>query len=212
MCQAYLRNLNSFPAWPPMVCERKLNPEFKEFSRPPWRIWSDEEIWQRRELIKKLDIDLFYTQPNPAQPQPIYEFNEPKWLEELKQMIKNKQIAVSEADLVSFWGRPRRELKYDFSRDRPCNLESGIAELFSGVAYASLNEKGDWQSIGPTGVPNPVVRFSGGYDLFLYKGKAFDDAWQQFDNDYTLGILSVEGGMCRYEYRYVKPSNKGERK
>ena len=36
VCEAYLKNLNSFPNDPPMVCERKVNPKFPEFSKPVW--------------------------------------------------------------------------------------------------------------------------------------------------------------------------------
>ena len=37
ICRRFVQNLNSFPAWPPMLCERKLNSAFTEFSRPEWR-------------------------------------------------------------------------------------------------------------------------------------------------------------------------------
>lgn len=35
-CERYVQNLNSFKAPPHMTCERKINPEFSEFSEPKW--------------------------------------------------------------------------------------------------------------------------------------------------------------------------------
>lgn len=47
VCEAYLKNLNSFPDDPPMVCERKVNPKFTGFSKP---------VWQPLDALEHLDL------------------------------------------------------------------------------------------------------------------------------------------------------------
>ena len=37
VCEAYLKNLDSFPKHPPMVCDRPLNPKLSDFSMPAWQ-------------------------------------------------------------------------------------------------------------------------------------------------------------------------------
>jgi len=37
LCREFEKNLNSFKAEPPMVCERKINPRFTDFRKPNWK-------------------------------------------------------------------------------------------------------------------------------------------------------------------------------
>lgn len=54
MCHAMAENLNSLPAWPPMACERKLNPKFAQFQPLEWRYWSVDEFRQRWPLLNEI--------------------------------------------------------------------------------------------------------------------------------------------------------------
>lgn len=51
VCEAYKKNLESFQDSEPMACERKINPEFKDFSKP---IWENVDLEQHRELFRRL--------------------------------------------------------------------------------------------------------------------------------------------------------------
>ncbi|TKB72940.1 MAG: hypothetical protein E8D46_10700 [Nitrospira sp.] len=55
VCEAYLKNLNSFPNHPPMVCDRPLNPKLKEFSKPAWQ---QVDILQNFDLLGKIEQTL----------------------------------------------------------------------------------------------------------------------------------------------------------
>ena len=52
VCEAYLKNLNSFPDDPPMVCERKVNPKFSEFSKP---IWQPQDALEHLNLLEQIE-------------------------------------------------------------------------------------------------------------------------------------------------------------
>jgi len=68
VCEAYLKNLNSFPKAPPMVCERPLNPELKDFQKPEWKALDVGENFallknnitdrQIKLSVTQLDVDL----------------------------------------------------------------------------------------------------------------------------------------------------------
>ncbi len=51
VCEAYLKNLNSFPKHPPMVCDRPLNHQFTDFNKPAWKELDGQE---HLELLKQI--------------------------------------------------------------------------------------------------------------------------------------------------------------
>src|SRR3989344_7316012 len=52
VCEAYKKNLESFSdPYPVMACERKINPEFKDFEKPNWE---KVDLEQHRELFRRL--------------------------------------------------------------------------------------------------------------------------------------------------------------
>ena len=51
VCEAYKKNLESFGEKEPMICERKINPEMKEFSKPKWKKVNLEE---HKEFLRRL--------------------------------------------------------------------------------------------------------------------------------------------------------------
>ena len=53
VCEAYKKNLESFNEKEPMICERKINPEMKEFSKPKWeKVNLEEHQHFLRRLLK----------------------------------------------------------------------------------------------------------------------------------------------------------------
>jgi len=51
VCEAYKKNLESFNEKEPMICERKINPEMKEFSKPKWE---KVNLAEHKELLRRL--------------------------------------------------------------------------------------------------------------------------------------------------------------
>lgn len=56
VCEAYLKNLNSFPSHLPMVCDRPLNPTFTEFSKP---VWQPVDVLQNLDLLRQVEQHLW---------------------------------------------------------------------------------------------------------------------------------------------------------
>ncbi len=52
VCEAYKKNLESFKLDYPMACERKINPEFKDFEKPEWEVI--EPFGNGRELLRRV--------------------------------------------------------------------------------------------------------------------------------------------------------------
>lgn len=51
VCEVYKKNLESFNDPQPMMCERKINPEFKDFEKP---VWEKVDLEEHRELFRRL--------------------------------------------------------------------------------------------------------------------------------------------------------------
>lgn len=51
VCEAYKKNLESFNEPKPMMCERKINPEFTDFEKP---VWEKVDLEEHRELFRRL--------------------------------------------------------------------------------------------------------------------------------------------------------------
>lgn len=99
-CRDFADNLNEFPAWPPMICERKLSPKYPQFRRPLWREWNENEIWERREILRSID--------KPT--------SEREWEKLLRESLKAKQIAVNEATDIPRGGGQERWIRYEHAR------------------------------------------------------------------------------------------------
>src|SRR5207244_2656660 len=79
VCEAYLKNLNSFPKAPPMVCERPLNPELKDFQKPEWKAL---DVGENFALLKEIlrysykekggDFEAYYNKVLPTLKNNIY--------------------------------------------------------------------------------------------------------------------------------------------
>ena len=52
VCESYAKNLNSFKPVHPMICEREINPEMKDFQKPEWK---EIDAWENRPLVRKIN-------------------------------------------------------------------------------------------------------------------------------------------------------------
>lgn len=58
VCESYLKHLNAFPLEEPaMICERKLNPAFKNFEKPKWE---EIDLWQHLDWVYEIDYFLHF--------------------------------------------------------------------------------------------------------------------------------------------------------
>jgi|GEM_PF-2196068 len=51
VCEEYKKNLESFNDPQPMMCERKINPDFKDFEKP---VWEKVDLEKHQELFRRL--------------------------------------------------------------------------------------------------------------------------------------------------------------
>jgi len=120
VCGAYEKNLNSFPETKhPMVCERPINPAFKEFKTFQW---TDLNVSEHRNTILKIDRQSSFYRANPGS------FKIEEWEEQFKRRIAEglirlrlAKIQVSQID-DKFLDAPLCILEYD--PGRKCNPTS----------------------------------------------------------------------------------------
>lgn len=97
LCRTLEQNLNSFKDQPPMVCERKFNPRFKDFSVPKWEPLDPKANMDLLEQIYKEKILIGWGVPrervDTAWLHQAWEKRKP----EVEQKIANRQLSLSKA-------------------------------------------------------------------------------------------------------------------
>jgi hypothetical protein len=111
VCREYGKNLNSFKNLPhAMVCERLINPEMKDFSKPQWK---PLDVWEKRDMLKQIDLYLWYKGTE-------NKFNYEKWLGRLKERVQDKSVALSETFIdIDNDGKAEHVLRYDYGKCDP---------------------------------------------------------------------------------------------
>lgn len=208
MCAEFLENLNSFPAWPPMVCERPIAPKFsKKFWRPKWRRWTDEEILSHQALLKEIYARKY---PNPEH---SGEQTAEEWLKTIPKLVSDKILRIDEAMLPT-WGMPQRWIRYEiFQEYLPAPGKSKYATQSLNCSqhhYYQLAEDGDkltsYEMFG-----------EGGGDVLIYANPEGDmyyldafDAETDLKHTWT-GSVGISPSTCFFPYRAPKSQRKGNR-
>lgn len=199
VCKAYRKNLNSFKDLPcAMVCERKLNPIFKDFSKPEWK---PMDVWANRDLARKINKWLDHRhskdpyESNPA----LYEQDLKKWLSEGYPRMYETYIDIDNSGTID------HVIRNDNDRGKglcdPCNARHFSSP--SGRSYVVIDDK--------TGkLDKELSNFlDRRWDIFIYKGRVYLDAFGG-DLGFRDGQLSVAeskygfGGWhetCVFRYR-----------
>lgn len=163
VCQAYLKNLNSFPDEPPMVCERKVNPRFADFQKLTWQAL---DARQNFELVREIDRLMHHVAK-----EDYGRFSE-KYMPLLKQSVESSGIRLSVTELdVTQDGTPEKVVQYENGECDPLN-ESHFANPF-GRTYLVLTpdstgideQKSKWFAVG------------GRLGIFVFKSQVFIDHW-----------------------------------
>jgi len=200
VCEAYKKNLNSFSKLRyPMACERKINPEMKDFSQPNWK---EVDAWQNKELIRKIAK---FLEPNAKS----IDVNIDYWFSNLKEGIKNGHVRLSAVFIdIDNDEKADNVAKYI---DGAC----GMAHLYS-TPIVVLDGEGKQLDIEKT---KPLLQNdsmdrekypAGGwhysmYDIFLYKNQVYFDKWSDVESE--TGFLQVykteknkTRKLCKYKY------------
>lgn len=190
VCEAYLKNLNSFPKHPPMVCDRPLNPKFTEISRPKWQ---PLEFWPNRHLLRQaIRNKPFYAKYSDDE----FEKVEPreKWEANLKAGMAAQTMTFGLASLdVDRDGTPETVLRFDTGfRCDPTN-ESTFANPGSSIEYYVLST--DQQQIDRTKTELTFPIAGGRPDLFLFRGQVYATSW--------VGNLGFQDGMIYVDTPFV---------
>ena len=200
-CEAYLKNLKSFPNHPPMVCDRPINQKSAEFSRPDWKELAGHnnlnllsQIWRS---FDNLTVEQFEQSPLKEQ-----------WIASLQKPGKKEGIAIQVAELdLDLDGVKEPVLHYyEIGTCDPLN-ESQFATPYGSLFYILTS---DGQSIDWEKTRLMLPSQAGRPDLFLYKDRAFFSKWAgnlEF-KDGQLHLMSkvyVAPGVPSYvgcEYKY----------
>ena len=201
VCEAYGKNLNSFHQAEPMRCERSIDAEFKDFSKPEWKridglasyplVESAHELLERPSGIsRKAELD--------GLKENIRAQNEPYTFSIAKVDINND-------------GKPEPILRY-FDTCIPLGTKGRygiplLALTADGKAVDSEKTEHLMQNPGhDKGPGHPVGRWTYAmYDIFLYKRVAYFDRWSDStDETGILRVFKTQNGatkeICRYRY------------
>ncbi len=206
VCEAYGKNLNSFGYV--MACERDINPEFKEFSKPEWK---EIDALKNLELVKKLYRFLEgddYPEGHPLR-------HSDAWIEEsIKSSTEYGHLVIK---------LTRVDIDNDGRKENVIKYYSGKCESSSYYATPLLVLSDDKKEIDikktssllqkPEGVVGLIKmgKFTM-RDVFIYKDKVYFDRWINAGDE--KGVLEVfateakENGItkevCKYRYRFEK--------
>ncbi len=205
VCEAYLKNLKSFPKHPPVVCERPLNPKFTDFSKPQWQ---PLEVWPNRHLLRQARRnEPFYFQFSDEE----FEKRDPydKWEANMQARLAERAMTFEIADLdVDQDGTTETVLRFDIAF--PCDPanESQFATP-AGILFYILTPDG--QGIDGQKTRLLLPSSAGRPDLFLHKGRVFFSEWGgnlEFKGGhfYLWSQIYIAPGVpdhkaCKYKYR-----------
>jgi hypothetical protein len=209
VCEAFLKNLNAFPASdPPMVCGPKINSAHPEFSIPKWE---DMDVQSNLNLIYAAEAQMWHLTPVGTKPLPYAQ-----WLVKFQQRLKSGEIRprLRKTVLALNERGPETLISYETVADE-CVIEWKSVAV--GRYIFVLREK--------TEVPlEKISSFDPDHsDIILFKGKPYflsasvdveyvnDDPkniwWLPLDrmsNFKTDGEAYLRTGICAYHVDRVK--------
>jgi len=200
VCRAYEKNLNSFKHLKnAMVCERKLNPKFPDFKKPEWE---KLDVWENRELVRMMDRYLWNRGNEDSNDKDME-----KWLERLKERIKNNEITLSLARVdIDNNGTIDNVIQYDMGTCSDTD-ESSFA-IPDGRRFIVFNK-------GITAINTNLTFFTRAqrFGILTYKGRTYLDSFGgnlKFRNGKlsvydsvinTNGWTALGAEICIYKYK-----------
>jgi hypothetical protein len=203
ICVDMMANLKALGE-PPMVCDRKFHPKFRQFSWPKWR---KLDPWENRDLIYQIWDEHFkraFDKNNPYAKDDLRAFEATKF--NFRENIASDDITLAVTDVI-IDGKPTGMLQFIESKiGFPCKQSGyfsstpyGRQHYFVDMKTRKVNFEANYASwlLGLQGHPNNYYG-----DIFLYKGVPYAAFW---DGDNKKGMLVVKGGRedyCAIEYEH----------
>ena len=200
VCEAYLKNLNSFPKHPPMVCDRPLNPKLTEFSKPQW---------QPVDILQNLDLLRLVEQTLRGLTDEQFEAKKEEWLAQTREAVERHLLTLSTARLdVDRDGEKETVVRYE---EPSCNpVDQGMFGNPYGrkfyVLSADQRHLDSWKS-GNFGL------LGGRPDIILYQGNVYISGWAgglhlsngQLSLQTPLHVRGMDTEVCDYTYQPSHP-------
>lgn len=212
VCEAYQENLNSFKPTLPMVCQRSVNPQLKNFSKPDW-----QRIDATTGVIEKIDEFLWKRDANPIY-YVSYFMSPANWRGTREQYAKAKQGYLAGRSGRFVIGHLVGEIDIDNDGtlddvylDRACGAFGALLLVLNSdrtdidraktalvMRHPSRAKQGlrELRPLAPGEVAMPQMKNSGYtmvedalhwafYDVFRYKDKNYFDVWWNKHPDFV---------------------------
>ncbi len=163
-CKAYEKNLNSFKDLPyAMVCERHLNPDMKDFSKPAWK---RVDVWENREKI--LDVGEVGKWIKPNSPEARAHL-----LGRIREDLQAGMLALYET-FIDFDndGELDHVFRYDYNKCDPGNeMNFAMPTGRSIFVWDDRNNRID------KNLTSAILVSNSRFNIFFYKGKSYADTF-----------------------------------
>jgi hypothetical protein len=202
ICKDMMANLKALGE-PPMVCDRKFHPKFKQFSRPKWQ---KLDPWDNRDLIYQIWEERYKKAYDKNYP---YADHTMRVLEGSKKYLKNHiergEITLAVANF-NIGGKSKDILQFvEDNVTVPCKAhwdtygQRGRQHFFVDMNTHKVDFEATHASmlLGLQGEPNEHYG-----DVFLHKGVPYAALWY---GNHEKGTLVVKGGRedyCAIEYEH----------
>lgn len=195
VCEAYFKNLNSFPSHPPMVCERPLNHKFTEFSKP---VWQPVDILQNFDLLRQVEQTLR------GMTDEQWDRQSKQWEVKIQERVTNGWLSMSTTELdVDRDGNIERVLRY-VNDPGGCDPKNQATYSHpSGTEFYVLTP--DQKRIDVQKSQMAFPGYGGRPEVFIYGGQWYLTTWAggpRFEGG-QLSIHSVEltpRRPCQFTY------------
>jgi hypothetical protein len=196
VCEAFLKNLNSFPNDPPMVCERKINPKFTEFSKPSWQPLDALEHFGLIEQIER---------QRPSFREGEYDRNREEIMAWFKERIAKGAVRLATAAVdIEQNGITNTEVVLQYDRD-DCDAMNEMHFAHStGRGLYVVNAEKTQLDVDKS----KNINFMGRADVIFFKKGVYLTQWggnMGFKNGTLsvyppLHVINYLGGHCDYQY------------
>jgi hypothetical protein len=199
VCEAYFKNLNSFPNHPPMVCERPLNPKLTAFSKPGW---------QPVDILQNLDLLRLVEQTLRGLTDEQFDAKKEEWLAQTREAVERHLLTLSTASLdVDRDGKEETVVEYKQVDCDPKNQATYSTPSGSKLFALTPDHRG--LDVWKSGNFNPI---GGRPELFLFKDQVYLTTWAGGPNfrGGELWVLTpnhvpgMDKQTCKFTY---KPSS-----
>jgi hypothetical protein len=215
VCEAYGKNLNSFKPAPLMEHARKINPEFKDFTKPTWEKMYYEHT-ESKKLFPQIDLFLWEYDVNPAYHNMVREGKSKRTIPKQraaawKDYKANRQTLLSVGLPIS-----KIDIDNDGKIENIClDNQPGILLVLNENKTDIDLEKTSLLLQHPRLPPDAEADVSDNvyYDVFIYKQKTYFDffrrVWEEKGHDsrwvYWLQVFIIENQktqeMCNFQFK-----------